>query len=154
MTTNYFANLEIPLELQLKLTELVTAPAVSVESGVWTPEVTHQGGGVPDIISAAEQSYTVVDGLVTTSFTASCISFAGCAEFGIQLTNFPFWNRDNITKLVGYTVLGSAGATLSPLSLTFTGSSGSKIAVFNLPSLGAGGISAVQLVAMYSKTIL
>lgn len=148
MTTNYFSTLEIPEELQLKLTELVTATPYSFSSGVWTPDAVQSSGGVPDILQASEQSYFVDSGgIVNTLVSISSLSFAGCAAFGVSVTNFPLWDRDAdiLASQLGYVSSGSPMA-LSPISASLVGA-GTKTVVYNFPALGAA--QPATLTALY-----
>lgn len=56
MTTNYFPTLEIPLELQLKLSELIVAPTATSSyyaAGTWTPTVTNIPGNTATVVRKA-----------------------------------------------------------------------------------------------------
>lgn len=149
MTTNLFSTLNIPDELQIALSNLVLATPVSAYSGVWTPNVAHQAGGVPDVISSTERPFTVVDGIVTTLVDFNVVSIAGCASSSISITNFPLWDRSVSLNVFGNT---QTLTTISILSMGWSGV-GTLTAFFNMPILAAFGTAGIRAIAQYPASM-
>lgn len=149
MSTNYFPNLEIPEELQLKLTELVTAPTVSGSAGTWTPNLVVGSGATPIADSLFYQS---IGGIVTATLGFFMVVSSPQEATSLTFTNLPLWdgtyNAQNpiihafdIATFVPYTITAS----------TPSGIAGSKQLNLTLPALSAGNLLRASLLYQYPE---